>query len=76
MTQRTAEEIYPKIDVSEALVVPPLRIISRSLDYKMYKIIAEHEAGDVTIIVRDSLLTPKQDGSYTVLKADAIDILA
>jgi hypothetical protein len=73
--QKTAAELYPSVDVSEARLVPPLRIIARSTDQKTYKVIAEHPSGDVTILVRDLLFTPTQDGNFTVLKADAVDFL-
>jgi hypothetical protein len=73
--QKTAAAIYPAVDVSETPLLPPLRIVSLSLDRKTYKVVAEHQSGEVTILVKDSLFTPKQDGSVTILKADVVDIL-
>jgi hypothetical protein len=61
--------------VSEVKLLPPLRIKARSNDQKFYKVVASHPQGNVTIVVRDSLLTPAQGEGYTVQKADAIDIL-
>lgn len=63
------------MDVSEARVLPPLQIISRSLDHKFYKVLVEHPSGEFTIVVRDSLFTPKNDGNFTILKADVVDFM-
>jgi hypothetical protein len=45
------------------------------LDQTLYKVIAEHPKGDVKIVVKNALFTPKADGNYTVLKADVVDFL-
>jgi hypothetical protein len=64
------------VDVTKAMVLPKLRIVAISDDRKLYKVIAEHPQGEVTILVKDASFTPKSDGGFTVLKADAVDILA
>jgi hypothetical protein len=61
--------------VSEAKLLPPLQIMARSLNQKFYKILAAHPSGEVTIVAKDSLFTPKSNGTLTVLKADIVDIL-
>ncbi len=73
--QKNAEATYPAVDVSEARVLPKLRIMAISEDRKIYQVIAEHPSGDVTILVKDALFTPKADGSFTVLKADVVDFI-
>jgi hypothetical protein len=63
------------VDVSEVKVLPKLRIMAVSDDRKLYQVVAEHPAGDVTILVKDALFTPTNDGNFTVLRADVVDIL-
>jgi hypothetical protein len=72
---QTAAALYPAIDVSEVTLLPPMQIVARSDDQKLYKVLVSHPLGELTILVKDSTLTPKQDGSFVVLKADAIDVL-
>ncbi len=66
---------FPKIDVSEIRVLPPMKIVGESEDRKSFKIEVASPRGTATIPMKVSLFTPQQDGSYTVLKADAVEVL-
>jgi hypothetical protein len=66
---------FPAVDVSEVRLLPPLKIVDESEDRKTFKVEVVTPRGVVHIPMRVSLFTPKQDGSYIVLKADAIEVL-
>lgn len=61
--------------MSEIKVLPPLKIVGESEDRKTFKIEVNSPRGPATIPMKVSLFTPKQDGNYTVMKADAVEIL-
>lgn len=67
--------MYPAIDTSEISLLPPMHIVARSADHKLYKVMVKHPKATVAILVKDAMFTPKSDGNFTVLRADAIDFL-
>jgi hypothetical protein len=52
-----------------------MHIVARSADHKLYKVMVKHPKATVAILVKDAMFTPKSDGNFTVLRADAIDFL-
>jgi hypothetical protein len=66
---------FPTVDVSEVRILPPLKIVAESEDRKSFKVEVATPRGVVKIPMRVSLFTPKQDGNYIVLKADAAEVL-
>jgi hypothetical protein len=61
--------------VSEVRLLPELKIVEESEDGRTFKIEVASPRGVVRIPMRVSLFTPKQDGNYVVLKADAAEVL-
>jgi hypothetical protein len=56
-------------------MLPPLTIIDESEDGRTFKVEVVSPRGRLNIPMRVSLFTPKSDGSYVILKADAIEVL-
>jgi hypothetical protein len=67
--------VFPKINTSEGKLLPPLTIVDKSEDGKLYNIENFTPKGKATIPMKTAWFTPQSDGNLIVFKADVVDIL-